>query len=150
MHEATEAAAERVIPRSRVNIGLDPALRGSLAGLANGRALVIDYFASLRCSVVIGDLTARFGEPPSGPGYVQLAAIDGVQVVVERRLVPVLRDGVATLLLAGPTFARHVSVRLDRPERWIDFLEQPGVLAGKRRFGRLVRWLSTSRGTTQP
>lgn len=125
----------KVVPRSEVSLGVEPTLRGSLTRLANGRVLVIDYFASRRCSVVIGDLTVDFGDAPPGPGYVELASIERVRLFVESRLLAVLDAG-STLRLGGPPFARHLAVELDRPERWIDFLERPGVLAGKHRF----RW----------
>ena len=128
-------ATGKVVPRSEVSLGVEPTLRGSLTRLANGRVLVIDYFASRRCSVVIGDLTVDFGDAPPGPGYVELASIERVRLFVESRLLAVLDAG-STLRLGGPPFARHLAVELDRPERWIDFLERPGVLAGKHRF----RW----------
>ena len=124
----------QVVPRSKLSLGVEPTLRGSLARLANRRPIVIDYFASRRCSVVIGDLTVKFGDRPTGPGYVELASIEGVRVFAESRLLEVLGDAGSTLRLGGPPFARHLSIELDRPERWIDFLEQPGVLAGKRPF----------------
>ena len=124
-----------VVPRSQLSLGIEPTLRGSLARLANGRVLVIDYFASRRCSVVIGDLTSEFRETPPGPGYVELARMEGVRVFAESRLLTVLDDAGLSLRLAGFPFARHLAIDLDRPERWIDFLEGPGVLAGKRRFG---------------
>jgi hypothetical protein len=84
---------------------------------------------------VIGDLTADFEETPPGPAYVELPSIDSVRVFAEPRLLPVLVDAGPSLRLGGPPFARHLAVDLDQPERWIDFLERPGVLAGKRRFG---------------
>ena len=125
-----------VVPRSRISLGVEPTLRGSLAPLASGRALVIDYFASRRCSVVIGDLTADFKDTPPRPRYVELASIEGVRVFTERRLLAVLGELGTMLRLGGPPFARHLSVELDQPEHWIDFLEGPGVPAGKRPF----RW----------
>lgn len=125
-----------VVPRARISLGVEPTLRGSLARLANGRVLVIDYFASRRCSVVIGDLTADFKDTPPRPRYVELASIEGVRVFTERRLLAVLGELGTMLRLGGPPFARHLSVELDQPEHWIDFLEGPGVLAGKRPF----RW----------
>ncbi len=134
MPDVATAETGAVIPRSQISLGVEPALRGSLAQLADGRMIVIDYFASQRCNVVIGDLTGDFGRARPGPGYVELAGIEGVRVFVEERLLPVLRDGGPSLCMAGPPFARHLSVHLDRPELWIDFLERPGVLAGKRRF----------------
>ncbi|MEX1171540.1 MAG: hypothetical protein WEG56_02895 [Chloroflexota bacterium] len=128
--------AGTVVPRSQISLGVGRTLRGSLAGLANGRVLVIDYFASRRCSVVIGDLTVDFRDTPPGPGYVELAGIEGVRVFAESRLIAVLGDAGSTLRLGGPPCARNLAVELDRPERWIDFLERRGVLAGKHRF----RW----------
>ena len=124
-----------VVPRSQISIGVGPTLRGSLARLANGPMLVIDYFASRRCSVVIGDLTADFSDTPPGPGYVELASIERVRIFAESRLLAVFGAAGSTLRLGGPPFARHLSVGLERPERWIDFLNGPGVLAGKRRVG---------------
>ncbi len=125
-----------VVPRSQISLGVEPTLRGSLERFADGRVLVIDYFASRRCSVVIGDLTGDFQDTPPGPRYVELASIESVPVFAESRLLAVLGDAGTTLRLGGPPFARHLALELDRPERWIDFLEGPGVLAGKRRF----RW----------
>lgn len=123
-----------VVPRSQISLGVEPTLRASLAQHARGRVLVIDYFASRRCSIVIGDLTGDFDDKPPGPGYVELAKIESVRVFAESRLLGVLGKAGSTLRLGGPPFARHLTVELDRPERWIDFLEGPGVLAGKRRF----------------
>jgi hypothetical protein len=127
-----------IVLRSRISLGVEPALRASLASLAHGRVVVIDYFASLskRGSVVIGDLTGAFRDADPGPEYVEFAPIEDVRIFVESRLVTVLDDARATLRLAGPPFARHLSVELDPPELWIDFLERPGVLAGKGLFRR--------------
>jgi len=123
-----------VVPRSHISLGLEPTLRGSLTQLADGRMLVIDYFASQRCSLVIGDLTGEFEDTPPGPGYVELTSMEGVRVFTGSRLLGVLEDAGPSLRLSGLPFARHLAIDLDRPECWIDFLERPGVLAGKRRF----------------
>ncbi len=125
-----------IVPRCRIRLGVEPSLRASLTGLADGRVVVIDYFASRRCSVVIGDLTGAFERVPPGSGYLEFARIEGVRIFVEDRLVPVLEAAGPTLRLAGPPFARHLSVELDQPERWIDFLERPGILVGKGLFQR--------------
>lgn len=108
-------------------------MRASFLRLARGRVLVIDYFASRRCSAVIGDLTASFEDAPPGPGYAELASIDGIRVFSETRLLVILGDAGPGLKLGGPLFARHLAVDLTRPERWIDFLESAGVLASRRR-----------------
>ena len=128
-------APGEVVPRSEVSLGVEPTLRRSLAKMADGRVIVVDYFASRRCSVVIGDLTGDFREMPPGPGYVELANIEGVRVFAASRLLGVLAESGPSLRLGGPPFARHLALELDRPERWIDFLETPGVLAGTRRVG---------------
>jgi hypothetical protein len=124
-----------VIPRSQISLGVEPTLRGLLAQMANGRVIVIDYFASRRCSVVIGDLTGDFRDTPPGRGYVELSSVEGVRVFAESRLLAVFGEAGSSLRLGGPPFARHLALDLDRPERWIDFLEGPGVLAGKRSVG---------------
>jgi len=123
-----------IIPRSRISVGLDSSLRGQIGRLAAGRVLVIDYFASRRCSVVIGDLTCEFRSNPPVPGFRELAPIEGVRVFVESRLMGILGDAGPSLRLGGFGFARHVAVDLEEPERWIEFLDGPGVLAGKGRF----------------
>src|SRR2546427_10114014 len=106
-----------VAPRSQISVGVEPALRGSLAHLANGRDIVTAYFASRRCSVVIGDLTADFWEIPPGAGFVEFGSVEGVRVFAEPRLVAVLADTGSSLRLSGPPFARHLALDLDRPER---------------------------------
>ncbi len=121
-----------MIPRSEVSIGLEPALRRSLAGRAAGRAIVIDYFASRGCSFVVGDLTCSFKAVAPGPGYLELAPVEGVPMFVEERLLGILAEAGPTLRIGGLPFARHLAIELEQPELWIDFLEAPGVLAGKR------------------
>ncbi len=117
--------------RSSVNLEIDLALRPQWTELAAGRTLVVDYFASRRCSVTIGDLTADFRRDPPGAAFAALAPLEGVPMYVERRLLPVFADAVATVRLAGPPFARHLALSLDPADRWIDFLDGPSVLSGK-------------------
>ncbi len=119
------------VRRSRISIGVEQDLRGTLAPRAKGRLLLVDYFAAGRCGIAVGDLTASFRpEVPRG-AYVELAAVEGVRIFAEERLMGILADAGPTLRLSGPPFARHLSISLDRPELWIDFLERPGILAGK-------------------
>jgi hypothetical protein len=121
--------AQRPIPRSRIAVGLDPALRGRLAVLAAGRAIAIDWFTSrARCtSVWVGDLTARWVEPgtPVESGLVPLAPIDGVPVLAAAGLLDLLATTGPSLRLSGPVFARHLSIELADPVAWLDFLETP-------------------------
>jgi hypothetical protein len=126
--------APPVIPRSQISVGLDPSLRASLGMFAAGRMLVLDYFASRRCSVVIGDLTCGLRAALPIGDFVELTPIEGVRLFVERRLLAILGEAGPSLRMAGPPFARHLAVKLEQPERWIDFLDGPGVLAGKGRF----------------
>ena len=126
-----------VIPRSQVSVGLDPNLRPTLRELAAGRVLVVDYFASRGCSVVIGDLTCDLRSTPPATGFAELAPVEGVRLFVEMRLVPVVRNAGASLRLAGPPFARHLAVDLEAPDRWIELLEEPGILAGKQHLRSL-------------
>ena len=123
-----------VLPRTQTSVGLDPSLRASLGRFAAARVLVLDYFASRRCSVVIGDLTCELRATPPIGDFVELAPIEGVRLFVERRLLAIVGDAGPSLRMAGPPFARHLAVELEEPERWIDFLDGPGVLAGKGRF----------------
>jgi hypothetical protein len=125
-----------VIPRSQLSIGLDPTLRGRLAALARGRALLIDFFTSRRCGVTIGDLTVAFRPAPSAAAYAALAPIEGVPVFVESRLVETLRGSGPTLRLSGPAFARHLGISLDRPELWIDFLDDSRSIRRSRSTAR--------------
>ncbi len=123
-------------PRSEVGVSIAPILRDQIAAMAAGRALVIDYFAGARCGSVAGDLTATFRPVPGDEAYVQVAAVEGVRVFAERRLLLLFEDGGAGIRLAGPRFARHLAVTLERPERWLDFLERPGACAGKSLWAR--------------
>lgn len=109
-------------------IGLHPDLRGRLAALAAGRAIVIDWFASRCCtSVWVGDLTARWVDAgkTDEPRLVELAPIEGVPIRVAGGLLEILGSAGPTLRLSGPTFARHLSVELEDASAWLDFLETP-------------------------
>jgi hypothetical protein len=83
--------------------------------------------------VVVGDITADFGPQPAAETYVKLADLDGVPVFAEGRLVPLLEQTATSLDLRRLPFGRHLRVTLDRPERWLEFLERPGI-ARHRRF----------------
>jgi hypothetical protein len=60
-----------------ITIRAAPRLRAELPGLAGGRALVIDYFASARCGMAVGDITADFGPQPPAETHVKLANLEG-------------------------------------------------------------------------
>ena len=117
-----------IVERCHVSIAVDPRLHGRLATLATGRALVIGYFASRRCGAVVGDFAVDWQTSPPGPGFLELAPIDGVAAFVDARLVDVLVDARPELRPGGILRPGTPSVRLGIPERWIEFLEGPIVL----------------------
>ncbi len=104
-----------------------PRLRGKLSRLAQGRSLVIDYFASALCGVVVGDITADFRPQPPSDTHVRLVELEGVPVFAERRLVPLLEQTALSLDLRRLPIGRRLLVKLDRPEQWLDFLDRPGI-----------------------
>ena len=104
-----------------------PALRAQLPDLAAGRALVIDYFATARCCVVVGDITADFRPQPPSETHVRLEDVDGIPVFAERRLISLLDESAPTLDVRRWPIGRRLTVRLDRPEKWLEFLERPGI-----------------------
>ena len=113
-------------------IALDLRLRGRLATLAAGRTLVIGYFASRTCCCVVGDIAVDWRSSPPGPGFLELARVDGVPLFADERLVDVL-DGARPELRPGGILRRGTpSLWLGIPERWIEFLEGPTVLARRR------------------
>lgn len=114
-------AVDPVVGRSPIELGVEPGLRGRLAGLAGGRSLVIDYYASVLRGLTVGDLTVRLGDPGPEPRFMELEPLEGVTVLAERSLLDLLPG--ATVHETGLPVARHLAISLDRPERWIAFLE---------------------------
>jgi hypothetical protein len=114
-------AVDPVVGKSPIRLDVDPALQGRLPTLAAGRPLVIDYYASVFRGMAVGDLVVRFGDPRPEPRYLQLEPIEGITVLAERGLLGLLEG--ATLREVGLPNARHLSISLATPERWIDFLE---------------------------
>ncbi len=90
---------------------------------------MIDFFASRCCtSVAVGDLTARWVDDPPVEGFVALAAIEGVPIRANERLLELLAAAGPSVCLGGLPFARHLAVELDDPAAWIDFLGTPAAL----------------------
>ena len=92
---------------------------------------MIDYFAAKRCGPAVGDLTATFRGDEPGAALSEIEPIGSVRLFAETRLLELLVEAGVGLRLAGPVFARHPAVTLDRPELWIDFLDRPGAVEGK-------------------
>ena len=116
------------LERAQLSIVLNGQLRGQLATIAAGRVLVIGYFASRRCAVVVGDFSISWRKAAPGPGYVELTPIEGVLVYADRRLLDVLRRSNPELWPGGLFSRGTPSIRLALPEQWIAFLEGPTVM----------------------
>lgn len=117
-------------------IGVSAELRGSLHDLAEGRALIVDYFASARCGVAVGDITAAFAVAPPLETHARLEDIEGVPAFAERRLLALLDESGPSIERRRLPFGSPIGLRLDHPERWLAFLERPGVVAGKQPLDR--------------
>lgn len=111
-----------VIARSPITVGADRQALAVLPGLAAGRPLVIDSYASHHRGVTVGDVTVTFRNDLAEPRYVDIEPIAGVRVVVELHLIPLLAEG-ATLRWRRRLLRRSLSVSRRRPELSIDFLD---------------------------
>ena len=116
------------VERAQPSIVLNGRLRGQLATLGAERVLVIGYFASGRCGVVVGDFSISWRKAAPGPGYVELNPIEGVPVYADRRLLDVLRRSNPELWPGGLFSRGTPSIRLALPEQWIAFLDGPIVM----------------------
>jgi len=116
------------VERAQPYIVLNGRLRGQLATLGAERVLVIGYFASGRCGVVVGDFSISWRKAAPGPGYVELNPIEGVPVYADRRLLDVLRRSNPELWPGGLFSRGTPSIRLALPEQWIAFLDGPIVM----------------------
>jgi hypothetical protein len=108
---------------SPIRIRVESSLVPRLSELSQGRALVIDCFASRRCGVTIGDVTVtvgsnacRFGLPRAGPAR----NCPGPRL----RAPPGPARAGAELRLGGPVVPQRLRLSIDRPEGWVDFLER--------------------------
>ena len=115
-----------------------PRLRAKLSDAARGSAIVIDYYASARCGLVVGDITADLTHSPPADTHVLVADVEGVPVLAEPRLVPLLEQSGIFLNVRRLPFGERLAVYLDPPDRWLEFLQRPGVVRRRLpRFGRL-------------
>ena len=130
---ANEPDLPGTIPRSSIAIAVHPDLRGPFAGMARGRRLVIGYYAAARCGTVVGDLSLRWRSETPAPWYRRLAPIDGVEVYADERLLGVLAIGLPELRPGSLLRRGAPTLRLSRPECWIDFLEGPTVMSTRGR-----------------
>lgn len=117
--------ADSGILRGRVLVGIDPSLRSSLAEQACDRSLVIDSYRSCHCGTWIGDLTVSWRPVDPGPDYVELTPLDGVRLFTNRRLLGFLRAAGPVVRRGGLPFRRGIGISLERPDLWIDYLDDP-------------------------
>jgi len=128
LRSRTERAVTVAVEHAQPTIALNGQLLGQLATLGAGRMLVIGYFASWRCGVVVGDFSISWRKAAPGPGYVELTAIESVPVYADQRLLDVLRRSMPELWPGGMFRRGTPSIRLARPEYWIAFLDGPTVM----------------------
>jgi hypothetical protein len=95
-----------VIANATLDLHVGPGVLAGLPALAKGRPLVIDYWARRQRGLTLGDLSMRFGDPSTESRFVRLEPINGVDVLVEEHLLPLLEG--ATLRLSRPPFLRRV------------------------------------------
>lgn len=108
-----------------VAVGVEPALRASLAALGEGRLIAIDSFRSWQCGTWIGDLTVEWRAAAPGADFVECAPIEGVRVFANRRLLRLLDEAGPVLRRSGLPFQRGLGISLARGELWIDYLDHP-------------------------
>ena len=99
--------------------------RRELPDRANGRTLVVDYFASRCCgsNVSIGDLSVQWRrDARATDGLVPIAAPDGLDAWAQRDLVEVLRAARGRVEMRGLGRWRHPAVELEDGAAWLDFI----------------------------
>ena len=121
------SAGTAPIPRSILAVGIDPAIRGSLARRAAGRHLVVDGSRSWQCGTWIGDLTVQWWRREPGGDYAALQPLEGVRVFARRRLLGLLRLAGPTLVASRLPIWGGLAITLERPELWIDYLDRPSA-----------------------
>ncbi len=119
-------------------------LVGSVHGRADGRSILIDYYATARCNVVVGDLTAAFTVDRPPEQAIKVAELEAVDVYAHPQLLPLLERTGLSIISASWPHRGGLAVRLDEPAEWLLFLERPGV----RRRRDLLR--SSGEASTSP
>jgi len=116
-----------------ISLQLDTTLVGRLSAMARGRVLVIDAFRSWRCGACVGDLTIGWRHSPPGDGFLGLGPLDGVPVFVGHGLRGVLSEAGPSLVRNRLPWSSGLAIELERPELWLDFLEQSSDWSWHRR-----------------
>ena len=100
--------------------------RRELPGLAAGRRLVLDYFATRCCghNVSVGDLHLRWtaSYKPIAEEFLPLPAPTGIEAYVQRDRVPVLGAAGGRIAMHGWGPFRRPVVELEDGALWLDFV----------------------------
>ncbi len=113
-------------PEGAVAIDLEPELRGRFAEVAGGRTLVIEAFMTHGPGLPRGRMAVRLERYPA-IGLVEVATIEGVPCLAERRLVPTLRAAGPTIRPVAGAVLGQLTIELARPLVWLDFLASPAA-----------------------
>jgi hypothetical protein len=114
-----------VLGRAALRLRATPAVQAALRAAAAGRPLIVDVFTVPTRGRAFGDLLLGFDTDRLGPRFVEVEPIGDVPVVVDRRLLAVLRRGARLhprprWLPIGSPFRLHLVHRED----WLTFLDQ--------------------------
>jgi hypothetical protein len=100
--------------------------RRELAARANGRRLVLDYFAARCCgrNVSVGDLHLRWtaAREPIAEEFLPLRAPTGIDAYLQRDLVEVLDTTQGRIAMRGWGPFRRPVVELEDGAVWLDFI----------------------------
>ncbi len=103
-----------------------PAARGDLPARANGRRLVLDYFAARCCgrNVSVGDLHLRWIAPGElmAEEFLPIRAPKGLEAYVQRDLVRVVDTTQGRIVMRGWGPFRRPVVELEDGAVWLDFI----------------------------
>jgi len=113
-----------MIPRPVVD--WSPETRLELPRRAQGRRLLVDYFAARCCggNLSVGDLHLHWksSDEPIAEDFVALDAPDGIGAFVQRDLVPVLELAGSRIAMRGRGPLRRPVVELEDGAVWLDFI----------------------------
>src|SRR6266487_2966707 len=103
-----------------------PEARRELPVRANGRRLVLDYFAARCCgrNVSVGDLHVRWiaSDEPMAEEFLPMRGPEGLEAYVQKDLVRVLDTTQGRIAMRGWGLFRRPVVELEDGAVWLDFI----------------------------
>ena len=103
-----------------------PEARGELPARADGRRLLLDYFAARCCgrNVSIGDLHLRWvaADQPIPDDFLPLRAPADMEAFVQRDLVSVLEAARGRIAMRGWRWLRRPVVEFEDGALWLEFI----------------------------